>query len=323
MDLPPALRAAVDAVLDGVPLAELRTASRSLSDRYRAELKDGKLHLSEALAVKAYLAARLPATYAAIRASLSAIAGVQGDFAPTTLLDVGAGPGTALWAAADCWQSLERAAMIEASEEARQTGAALASDNPPARMDWISADVTRGLPSVEPADLVTLCYVLDELAPSLIAPLVERLWSLTKGTLLIVEPGTPAGWRRIVAVRAHLLALGATLVAPCPHHAPCPLAAPDWCHFSRRVARTKIHRLTKDADVPWEDEKYSFVAATRLPVDRPQARVLAPPHPGKGRVSLKLCQEDGSAVERLVTKREGPLFAVARRLDWGDALWAG
>ena len=125
MELPPALRQAVDQALEGVPLADLKRAADILSRRYRGEVRDGRLHLSDRLAAQAYLATRLPATYAAIRASLAAVAEVRPDFAPATLLDVGAGPGSALWAARDCWDSLEEATLVETSDAIRKVGSAL------------------------------------------------------------------------------------------------------------------------------------------------------------------------------------------------------
>jgi ribosomal protein RSM22 (predicted rRNA methylase) len=319
MELPAALRSAVDLMLEGVALPLLREAAGTLSQRYRGEVRDGRLHISGDLAAKAYLATRLPATYAAVRASLAETAEALPDFQPKTLLDIGAGPGTALFAAADCFDSLETATLVEASDAIRQVGQKLAEAAEPVRLQWIAADLATGLPALVPADLVTLAYVLDELPPSAIGPLVDRLWALTKDMLLVVEPGTPAGWRRILAVRERLTAAGAHLAAPCPHSAACPLAAPDWCHFSRRVARSRLHRLAKSGDVPWEDEKFIYLAASRTPAEAPAARVLAPPQAASGTVRLKLCQADGSAAEKLFTRREGAAFKAARRLDWGDA----
>lgn len=320
MELPPPLRHAVEHVLEGTSLAELKQAADLLSRRYRSEVRDGKLHISDDLAAKAYLTTRLPATYAAVRACLGAVAEVLPELAPKSLLDVGAGPGTALWAARDCFESLETATLVETSVAIRRVGKQLA-EAAPVRAEWIAADLATGLGGLPPAELVTLAYVLDELSPPALEPLVDRLWALTLDTLVIVEPGTPAGWRRILAVRSRLIAAGAHLAAPCPHSAACPLVAPDWCHFSRRVARSRLHRLAKGGDVPWEDEKYIFVAASRTPTDAPAARVLAPPQTASGTVRLKLCQADGAAAERLVTRREGAAFKAARRLDWGDATW--
>ncbi|HWK65645.1 MAG TPA: small ribosomal subunit Rsm22 family protein [Rhizobiaceae bacterium] len=320
MELPPALRQAVDRLLERTPLTELQKAAGLLSGRYRAEVRDGRLHLDDRLAVKAYLATRLPATYAAIRASLAQVAGSHPQFAPRALLDVGAGPGSVLWAASDCWPTLTDAVMLEASAAAREIGEQLAGIAPVATTRWLTADITRGRPDLPKADLVTLSYVLDEIAPAELETIVDRLWSATTGVLVIIEPGTPAGWRRVLAARERLTRSGAHLLAPCPHIAPCPLVAPDWCHFARRVARSRLHRLTKGGEIPWEDEKYIFVAASRLPGDTVSARVLAPPRTAKGMIRLKLCRADATVTDRTVTKREGGAFRAARRLDWGDSV---
>ncbi|RVA22640.1 methyltransferase type 11, partial [Mesorhizobium sp. M7D.F.Ca.US.004.03.1.1] len=214
----------------------------------------------------------------------------------------------------------EQAVLLEASAAVRKVGETLAGDAIAARTRWLAGDATIDLADIEPADLVTCAYVLDEIIPASLPKLIGRLWQLTGDTLLIVEPGTPAGWQRILAVRRQLIEAGAHVLAPCPHQAPCPLAPPDWCHFSRRVARSRLHRLAKDADVPWEDEKFIYVAASRERPTSHQARVLAPPKSGSGKVLLKLCREDGTAAERLFTKRDGADFKLARRLDWGDRL---
>lgn len=312
------MRAAVDRMLEGVPLADLQRAAAILSQRYRAETRDGRLHLDGELAVQAYLAARLPATYAAVRASFTMIEEAMPDLVPASLLDVGAGPGTALWAAQDCWPSLNKASMLEASFYAQSVGSKLAGELPGVELNWTGGDAARDLNGRKPADLVTLCYVLGELNPAIAARLVNQLWALAEQMLVIVEPGTPAGWQRILAARQQLIKAGATIIAPCPHEAHCPLAEPDWCHFSRRVARSRLHRLTKGGEVPWEDEKFIFVAASRAPASTRRSRVLAPPRQGKAWVDLKLCQPEGSCATAQVSKREGDAYRAAKRLDWGD-----
>ncbi|CAN7532562.1 small ribosomal subunit Rsm22 family protein [Aminobacter sp. LjRoot7] len=319
MELPGALRAAVDRALEGVPLGDLQRAADTLSSRYRAETRDGRLHLSDEMFANAYLATRLPATFAAVRASLESAAELMPDFEPKSLLDVGAGPGTALWAASDCWPSIGSATMLEASQAIRKVGLALSAHSGVAHVDWRAADAAKSF-EADKADLVTLAYVLDELSPAEGLALVERLWAATNGLLVVVEPGTPAGWRRMMAVRSRLIDLGAHLAAPCPHSQACPIVEPDWCHFSRRVARSRLHRLTKRGEVPWEDEKYIFLAASRIPAETFRARVLAPARGGSGKIQLKLCLEGGSVEEKLLTKRDGELFKTARRVDWGDVL---
>ena len=74
MELPPLLRNAVDRALSGMPLSELATTAAVLSQRYREERRDGKAHVASDRDALAYLAVRLPATYAAVRAILAAVA---------------------------------------------------------------------------------------------------------------------------------------------------------------------------------------------------------------------------------------------------------
>jgi len=320
MELPVLLRQAVDKALEGVALADLTRAAATLSERYRGEKPDGALHLTDDLAARAYLAVRLPATFAAIRDAMAKLAELRPDFQPASLLDVGAGPGTALWAAADCWPGIENALLLETSDAIRKWGERFAAAIPVAHVEWLSADIAKGVSGESPSDLVCLAYVLSELTAATQQKVIDDLWSLTGDVLLIVEPGTPNGWQRILAARSRLIEQGAHIVAPCPHRLPCPVAAPDWCHFSRRVARSRLHRLAKQADVPWEDEKFIYLAASRKPGLAVEARIVAPPRSGKGRIDLKLCCADGSLSQRTHSKRDGTTFKTARRRDWGEIL---
>ncbi len=169
------------------------------------------------------------------------------------------------------------ALLLEASPAIRALGEQLSAPAGVAKVIWRDTDLRRELPDGDGCDLVTLAYVLDELAPAERVRLVDRLWARTGGVFLIVEPGTPKGWERILAARTRLLAAGAHIVAPCPHAAACPLAKPDWCHFAARVARSRIHRQAKNAEVPWEDEKFIYLAASRTAPVHAGARIIAPP----------------------------------------------
>jgi ribosomal protein RSM22 (predicted rRNA methylase) len=320
MELPPLLRLAVDRALSGKPLDELSATAAALSRRYREERRDGKAHVATDRDVLAYLAVRLPATYAAVRASFAAVAEARPDFAPNSALDVGAGPGTALWAATECWPELADILLVEASPVFRAFGEQLAAEMRQPHMTWRTSDIAADEIDGEPRDLVTLAYVLNELEPDDRHRLVERLWPLTADMLVIVEPGTPAGWQRIIAARRQLIESGGHVIAPCPHAKECPLQPPDWCHFARRVARSRLHRQAKAADVPWEDEKFSYVAVSRKPAPAIGARVIARPQKASGRVTLKLCHPDGSAGDQLFSRRDGAQFKHATRSDWGSSL---
>ena len=178
----------------------------------------------------------------------------------------------------------------------------------------------RALDEAEPADLVIASYLIGELGETERRTLAEALWAKTRDTLLVVEPGTPAGFRRVIELRAQLIAAGARVAAPCPHDAPCPLAAPDWCHFSQRLPRLRAHIQAKGAELPFEDEKFSYVVLTRAPTTKTFSRMLAPPVLTKVEVSAKLCTAVGLAIAK-VPRRDKAAYAKARRWRWGEALF--
>jgi ribosomal protein RSM22 (predicted rRNA methylase) len=116
--------------------------------------------------------------------------------------------------------------------------------------------------------------------------------------------------------------LGAHVAAPCPHDGPCPLVSPDWCHFTQRLPRLRAHKQIKGAELPFEDEKFSYVALTRAPLAQRPSRVLTQPVVGKVEVTAKLCTSDG-LVESKVPSRAKAEYARARRWRWGDAVIKG
>ncbi|MEU0038997.1 small ribosomal subunit Rsm22 family protein, partial [Streptomyces sp. NPDC006333] len=137
--------------------------------------------------------------------------------------------------------------------------------------------------------------------------------------------GQGGGLRQLDTVREHGHPLGRydagfRVAAPCPHSAACPIVpGEDWCHFSARVSRSSLHRQVKGGSLAYEDEKFSYVAATRLPADPAPSRVVRKPQIRKGQVLLDLCGPDESLHRETVTKRHGPLYRAARDADWGDA----
>lgn len=317
--LPPALAAAVAARLEGQGRAALAERARRQSERYRAGGGSAAVVTDEADAL-AYALARAPATYAACHAAFEALSELA-ELEPASLLDAGAGTGSASWAAAEVWPSLTGAAFLDSNAAFLAAAADLAAGHPvlagAARVRGDLAAAT-ALPA---SDLVVASYALAELPAAEIAAAGLRLWAAAGQALVIVEPGSPAGWRRILAVRAALIEAGAHIAAPCPHQAACPIEAPDWCHFSRRLARSRDHRLAKGASVPFEDEKFIYLAALRAPVARPHARVVGPPRASKPAIELKLCTAGGGLEHRPYPRRDKAAYAVARRLDWGDAIF--
>lgn len=316
--LPDQLRDALARLTEGLSRRELADRARVISETYRSG--GTSKPIADERDALAYALARMPATYAAVSACLTALREARPDFAPASIIDAGAGPGTAAWAATGAFPSLTDIALLDANPVLMQLAKTLTADHEPlAEAGFRVGPANQLLANAPGADLVVASYVIGELADHERSEFTTLLWERTRDTLVVVEPGTPAGYARIIALRSQLIAQGAHVVAPCPHDKPCPLAAPDWCHFAQRLPRTRDHMLMKDADVPFEDEKFSYVALSRVSTVARAARVLAPPHVGKAAVEAKLCTVDG-LVQASIPRRDKPAYANARRWRWGEAV---
>jgi len=317
-DLPDELKAALDARLQGLSRSDAAGRAAQISKTYRDG--GGSNAIASDADALAYALARMPATYAAVTASLNAVCEIRPDFAPTSLLDVGAGPGTATWAATEAFSSLQSLTLLDANSTLRALALDLGSRSLRLRdMTYRHGEARAALADTEAADLVVASYMIGEMSDAEQSGLAELMWAKTRDTLLIVEPGTPAGYGRVIALREQLIASGAHVAAPCPHDGKCPLTTPDWCHFTQRLPRSRAHRQIKGAELPFEDEKFAYVALTRAPVTQHLARVLAQPVVSKVEVTAKLCTSDGLALAK-VPRRAKAAYARARRWRWGDAV---
>ncbi|MEU0128768.1 small ribosomal subunit Rsm22 family protein [Streptomyces sp. NPDC006289] len=315
-----ALRAALAALLDGLPPTQAAQAVDRLIASYRGTTPTDAPVLRDRSDVAAYAAYRMPATFEAVRSCLDALREAAPDWAPATHTDVGGGTGAASWAVAGAWDG-PRTTVLDWAEPALTLGRELAeaSGIPGLRAAvWQRARIGTAL-DLAPTDLVTVSYVLKELRPDDRVVLVDAAAAAAQA-VVVVEPGTPDGYARVIEARDRLIAAGLSVAAPCPHDGACPIEpGTDWCHFSARVSRSSLHRQVKGGSLSHEDEKFSYVVATRFPTTPVSARVTRRPQIRKGQVLLELCTREDGLGRATVTKRHGALYRAARDTAWGDA----
>lgn len=316
-DLPAELKAALDRKAEGLSQTDAARRAVAISENYRGG--GGSNPIKTEMDALAYALARMPATYAAIIACLNALRDQIPAFEPQSLLDVGAGPGTASWAAAQNFETLAEFMALDANPALRSLALSLVTDSRLSSLSYERGEALKAIHDTQACDLVIASYVIGEIGEDSRASLVTAMWQKTKHILLIVEPGTPAGYERIIAARSQLISEGANVVAPCPHDDSCPLTPPDWCHFSQRLPRSRAHKHLKGADLPFEDERFSYVTLSRIPSAHRPARVLSQPLRTKVAVTAKLCTENGLKTP-ILAHRDKKSYAAARKWDWGDAV---
>ncbi len=293
--------------------ALLRANSDQLTNRYRAGQNSARVDLA------AYLTTRMPATYAAVRKVLGEVARVNPAFAPTSMLDIGAGPGTASWATLAEWPELSTIAMIETDARFVELAGALAQSSALEALSKATITRAKMREATAKAELVVAAYVFAELVEKDAGEAALKLWTQTENTLVIIEPGTPRGFARIHSARQILIKSGAHIVGPCTHQAACPMRGNDWCHFTVRLARSREHMHAKQADVPFEDEPFSWIAVSRRPVPLSGARVIMPPEQDKHSITFKICNEQG-ITDRVIARRDKTAYKRHRKLAWGDII---
>ncbi len=315
MLIPEKLKEGIESLTASMDLKGLIEGRQDLSERYRSPEGKKQLMASEAHR-QSYLISRMPATYSAIRKCFQWIQ-ERGDFPIKSLLDLGAGPGTGIWAAADAFNALENATLIEQDNALISLGKQLAafSDHPVFQKAKWCVDNIEILESLENHDCLLFSYSIGELGN--MENILKLAFEKATQLLVVIEPGTPAGFERIRLIRSRLIDMGAHLIAPCPHHNACPMKDGDWCHFSVRLERTSLHRRLKGGTLGYEDEKFSYVAATKTLHPLPASRILATPDRHSGHIRLKLCTAEGVKYP-IISKKMGKDYKEARKADWGD-----
>lgn len=318
------LEQAIDDAVAGVRFSALRSAVSRVSETYRA-LHAGAHRgssLPDDLAVLAYVATRMPATLAVARVVLRELRARCPALQVERLLDLGSGPGTTLWAAGFEIPELVHATLVEPVAAMMTTARGLLNESSLDRRvatTWYRRAID--MPRTDDAhDLVVAGYLLTELDDTSRRALLRLAWEKCRGAVIVIVPGSTEGFQAMLDSRTQLLSLGATLVAPCPHPEPCPLLN-DWCHFGVRLNRSSLHRRLKGGSLPYEDEKYGYLVATRGAGYPASARVLRRPWKHHRRVTLRLCGADGVRDE-VVTRTNRVAYRQARKVRWGED-WAG
>jgi ribosomal protein RSM22 (predicted rRNA methylase) len=313
--LPDQLSQAIAKENAGFSPVQIHQAAEKLSLAYR-----GRAHIRPELSPAgraAYLAVRFPSTFAAANHVWSEFDAAIPTDGIKSVLDVGAGPGTASLAAAPY---LGAAAFTYVERDAgwREPAQRLAQSLG-LKHAFIRGEI--GHPTkLAPHDVVIASYAIGELPPDERKSALEALWTNARQALIVIEPGTPKGFDVVVTVRALALSSGGHAAAPCTHNAACPMSTADWCHRPVRVARSAAHRAAKGADLAYEDEKFAYAVLTRLaPRRRSESRIVRKPIRNAGHVHLDLCSTSGLA-RQTVARSDGALYRAARDAAWGD-LW--
>lgn len=168
-------------------------------------------------------------------------------------------------------------------------------------------------------DLVIVSYIINELLEDVKDKVINDLFNSFNKVLIFVEPGTPEGFNNIRKIQHLALKNNLYVIAPCTGQAECKLPNDDWCHSVIRVERNKIHKFLKSAEVPYEDEKFSYIAISKQKLEVEGSRILRHPNISSGFIKTKLCT-NGIIEEKTFTKKEKETFKKVKKSKCGDLI---
>ncbi len=297
--------------------------ARAIHSRYMEQAQNKQqTHLHDELDALAYLGLRASATYAQIFGTVAAVAEIMLTWQPQTLLDIGCGPGTGVWALATLLPSLNAATCIDQNAHLLTLGQKILSDAQlPIAVTWQQGDINQWIERDETQyDVVLIANVLNELNVAQREKLLETAFKRCRQLLIVVEPGTPIG-SAIVQAAAQLAPTG-TLIAP---YVDNNFVEEYFLHFPQRFTRPEFaRRIRQDMrESPlmasdWEEAKYSYVAIGKIaPEELPWGRCIGPIRLMNGYLEVPILIKE-QVVLLKVMKRHKQQYAFAKKLRWGQ-----
>lgn len=327
-NLPTPLSHAVSKTLSDVNTRVVLAHAQSLHDRYMTPSPDHKSPILRGPNdMLAYLSLRFPATYAQIYAALSQIKERIPDWQPKSVLDLGAGPATGIFAAYGVWPTITSSTAVDQEQYFLSLGSHLFHDSKtPVNVNWQKKRIDQWIQeSPGSYDLIIVANVLNELPTGLKHEFLEKLSHIKNAVIVLLEPGTRHGYEIIQSATKKIIPT-APLIAPYIENNFIE-SQKYWILFSQRFIRPEFLRLVRqsmrDSDLmasDWEETKYSYVAFGDISVThQPYAVCIGPVERYHGYLQLPALTKNG--VEKIkVMKRHKELYSFAKNIKWGETI---
>jgi len=147
----------------------------------------------------------------------------------------------------------------------------------------------------------------------------SQILDKTNQFVILIEPGTPDSFKKMQDLQKIAKQKDFFVIAPCTHQEECKLPKEDWCHSVCRVQRSRIHRMLKQGDLPYEDEKFSYYIFAKKNYSTVEKRILRHPNIEKNKVIIKVCTKDEIKVLS-IAKKEKELYKIVKKKHCGDSI---
>jgi len=261
------------------------------------------------------------------------------DFRPTRITDLGAGTGAAGLACLHFFSDAKpmHLHLVDRAKEGLDLAQTIFSESrslwPNASLRTTTADA-RDYQHEDEVDLIISSFAVNEWMEN--EPAEDKLFEWVKkqlkslrpgGRLILLEPALHATVERMERLRDRIAEHHvARILAPCPHHAPCPMLAQKrgWCHEVREwkvpeSLRWINRQLLRDVHLL----KFSMLVLEKGPpktADTPWMRLVSPVKKENGKYVVHGCGHDGHlhTCEWLTKRLSAGQKAASEELERGD-----
>lgn len=276
----------------------------------------------------AYLALRFPATFAQIASALSQIQERIPSWKPKSVLELGCGPGTGVFAAKSVWPSIHVATGLDTEQLFLSLAEEIHFDSA-MHLDvtWVKSTVLKwaAVEESDAYDLIIVANVLNELTDEERSRLLEKLTKIRSGVVVLLEPGTESG-TSFIATAARTISPTHHLIAPYINNAFVE-SMDYWIHFPQRFQRPefqrRIRQSMRDSSLmasDWEEAKYSYVAWGDVPKERKiWGQCIGKIERRKGFLTIPILTAEG-IINARVLKRNKVEYNYVKSIRWGELL---
>lgn len=312
MILPEEIRLKVNELFAGLNKQSLTQKREQLTNKYKTNQAVSKSVFETVEDSKVYAISRMPATYSVVYTLLSDLIcqGVIQDV--KSVIDIGSGTGAGYFA---CKQHFE-SAKIELFE--RDKNMIEIFDYFDTGKEVNVFDITKSNLNKN-ADLVMSSFVFSELSEEGRKIALQKMLEASNKYVLICDTGTPRTYENFMKLKKMAIDLGYVVTAPCKSPK-CGLKN-DYCQFFARVERSGLLKISKSAELSYEDEKYFYllIDKTKSAGDFSGERVIRRPVIKTNFVELKLCTSEGVKVKN-ITKKDKEIYKKARKIKVNEIL---
>lgn len=312
MVLPAHIQQKVNELFIGLNKEKLISKRENLTQKYKTNQAINKSVFESREDSVVYAISRMPSTYAVIYTLLNDLLKQNKIQAIDSVMDIGSGTGAGYFATDELFDDIKISLyerdknMIDVFDDF-ETGVKVK------KFDILKDNID------QKADLIMSNYVFSELDEQGRKTALEKMLESSNRYVLIVDTGTPRTYENFMKLKKYVVDRGFNVVAPCCSDK-CGLKN-DYCQFYARVERSSLLKMSKSAELSYEDEKYFYLLIDKNVAihENNERRVIRRPQIKTNFVELKLCSEFGVLDEKF-TKKDKISYQRARKIKINEIM---